>query len=494
MEPEVISKEYSAVSDYSGTDVSVQTYCSTECTKEYRWSHVCDPGPVLLVQEKVDSHETKNLSEDGSEEPSSGIAEPVVLSYLKDIARTPLLSSDEEHQIMTQVGEIEKRAIITLFGLPGAINELIEIGRRLREGSVNVLDVTNCGDKDGCSNNDIDRFKKETISSIHSAERLHKRTEEIRKQLSKGCMRGTGQRLDELQNIRRAKEKILLNLRLNRKSLLRIARKSSRYLKYTSGDEADTTQRVLQKLVKIDEELRVIRNRLVKMNLRLVFTVAGKYRNRGVPFADLIQEGNIGLMKAAERYDHKKGYRFSTYALWWIRQGMMRAIADYGQTIRVPVHAFEMRKKIRKVSEKLSRELEREAEIQEIASATGFSSEKIRDIMAFPDAAVSIEARLGDSDYRLADFLTDSEVLSPFEETVNSSLKEEIDQVLSTLTPREERVMRMRLGIGYDECTLDEIGAVFKVSRERIRQIEAKALKRLKHPIRRRKLESFVNA
>ena len=492
---ENLSNHGSVLLDYMGSDTSAQAVApSTKTTQKAYYPHADALSRAGLIEENADAHGTKNENEDYIEEWSNGITEPIVLSYLKDISRTPLLSLDEEHHIMRQIGAIEKRAITTLFELPQAINELSELGRRLHEGAVNILDVTNCGDKIGCGDNDMESFKTETISSIHSAERLHKRAEEIRDQLSKGYMFQAEQCLDELQNTEHAKEKVLLNLRLNKKSLLRIVRKSSRRMKYMSADEADTTQDILQELVKIDEELRFIRNRLVKANLRLVFTVAGKYRNRGVPFADLIQEGNIGLMKATERYDHEKGYRFSTYALWWIRQAMMRAIADHGQTIRVPVHAFEMRKKIRKISEALSRELEREAQIHEIASKIGFSTEKIRNIMAFPDGTVSIETPLGDSDYRLADSITDSEALSPLEEMVNSSLRDEIDEVLSTLTHKEEQVMRMRLGIGCDECTLDEVGTVFKLSRERIRQIEAKALKRLKHPTRRRKLESFVNA
>jgi RNA polymerase primary sigma factor len=200
----------------------------------------------------------------------------------------------------------------------------------------------------------------------------------------------------------------------------------------------------------------------------------------------------MGLMKAAEKYDYQKGYKFSTYSTWWIRQSITRAIADYARTIRVPVHVLEARNKIGKVTISLFQELGREPNLEEISLKAGFPLEKIRKIMKATNGTVSIESPIGDDDSKLSDFIADPKALSPFMELVGISLKEEIGQVLSTLTPREEKVIRMRLGIGEEtDYTLEEVGDVFGLTRERIRQIQAKALRKLQHPSRQKRLESF---
>ena len=243
----------------------------------------------------------------------------------------------------------------------------------------------------------------------------------------------------------------------------------------------------------VERELKVVKNRLIKANLRLVINIAKKYLNRGLSFLDLIQEGNMGLMKAAEKYDYQKGYKFSTYSTWWIRQAITRAIADYARTIRVPVHVLETMNKITKVTISLFQELGREPTLEEISVKAALPLEKVRKIMKVSNEPISIETPIGDDDSKLGDFIADPKSPSPFEELVNISCKEEIDKVLSTLTPREEKVIRMRLGIGEKtDYTLEEVGDVFGLTRERIRQIEAKALRKLKHPSRRKRLESFL--
>jgi RNA polymerase primary sigma factor len=256
--------------------------------------------------------------------------------------------------------------------------------------------------------------------------------------------------------------------------------------------EARITKANLAEMERIERDLKVIRNRLIKANLRLVISIARKYLNKGLSFLDLIQEGNMGLMKAAEKYDYQKGYKFSTYSTWWIRQGITRAIADYARTIRVPVHVLETMNKITKVTTSLYQELGREPTLEEISHKAGQPLEKVRKIMKVSKEPVSIETPIAEDGSKLGDLIADPESQSPFEELVGISCKDEIDKVLSMLTLREEKIIRMRLGIGEKtDYTLEEIGDVFGLTRERIRQIEVKAFRRLRHRSRRERLESF---